>query len=376
MGNGPSPPGPATAGIPREILDEYFRSIEEPFRETRVGMAKNDGPSGVFILVFILCLIPLIPYLFHKLLVWRFGSMSISLYSIHLDLASFWLLWVGLFVGSLLLMLVATKVSGPSKEEKRKWLSLDQMRFVYCYKVIDEIRTYRTNHIDRHIDKAIQYLQKTTEFLMPPVPFGKAEIIYPREPYLRTIATIWQMDMHPKWYRLRPETELIMEAFHQFTPKLWDRIRNKKDLATVEGILTALAGYYYTEIRELSSDQSETNFERVGEESLLSFAQLITGLSPYLSEGVQLTPEEKITQKIKLVGNKVSMFFTHDNVLIAFCSWYILMLLVFCVGFYLAFRLVPTTKIDTTIVTALVGGPITTAVAAVTIPRLTKTRNH
>lgn len=53
-----------------------------------------------------------------------------------------------------------------------------------------------------------------------------------------------------------------------------------------------------------------------------------------------------------------------------------LMLVLFCVGFLAAFRLVPTMKMDTTIVTAIVGGPITTAVAAVTIPRLTSTKKR
>jgi membrane protein implicated in regulation of membrane protease activity len=372
MGSGPPAISPSATGIPRNTLDDYFKSIREPFRETREGMAKDDGPSGVLILIFTFCLIPLIPYLAHKLLVWLFGSMLISFYFVHLDLYSFWLLWIGLFLVSLSLMILVAKVSAPSKEEKNKWLTQRQMRFAYCYGVVDEIRNYRTNRIDRHIESAIEYLQRARASLIPGSPLALAEPMYAAALHGDRVTIRRDKDSRPKWYRLQPETELTMRAFDELVPKLRDRIKDKKDLQTVESILTALAVYYYTEIPELSSDQPDSNFEHVGEQSLLSFANQVTGLSPYHSEEEPLTPKEKVSQKILLILHRLSLSFVHENVLIAFFAWYTLMLLLFYAGFYVAFRFVPLMKTDTTVVTAIVGGPISAAVAAVAIPRIGK----
>lgn len=78
MENGPPAPSPTATGIPPDTLDAYFKSIREPFRESREGMAKAEGPGCLVFLMFIFCLIPLIPFIVHKLLIWRFGSMLIS----------------------------------------------------------------------------------------------------------------------------------------------------------------------------------------------------------------------------------------------------------------------------------------------------------
>lgn len=374
MGNGPVPVAPTKTRIPPDVLEGYFNSIEEPFHETSKGQAEEGRPIGAFIFLFIFCLIPLVPYLLSKLMFLLWGEKLISYRAIHFHLASFWFWWIVSFVLSLSLLVIVSKVSGPSKEEKKRWLSPQQMRFAHCYGTVDEIRKYRTNQLSRHIEKAMDYLEKSAKSLIGAAPLGLVEVVYAEQPVRREI--MGTVDLRsasrPKWYRLRPETELILQAYNDFLPKLRDRLKDKKDLDALEAALTDLAGYQYTEIPELSGNQSQPAFEQVGEESLLSFAQQIVGLPSYRSEQQEQTPKEKFSQKLLSVGFKLSLPFTHENVLIAFCAWYLLLLLLFCGGFYLAFRLVPSMKADTTIIATLIGGPIATAVTAVTIPRLSK----
>jgi hypothetical protein len=249
------------------------------------------------------------------------------------------------------------------------------MRFAYCYGVVHEIRRYKTNQIGRHIDTAMNYLDKTAMALFRVSSLDTSEGFYPDQYWRRELllsghqmAVFNLIGRCPKWYRLRPETETILQACQEFAPKLGDRLKDRKDLGALESALTDLAAYQYTEIPELSDSKSESRFEE-GTELLLSFAQKVIALPPYRSEPLNPTPKEKLSRKLLLAGGKLTVLFSHENVLVAFVSWLILMLVLFWGGFYVALRFVPI-KMDSTILAALIGGPIATAVTAATIPRL------
>ena len=364
------------AKITPAILEQYFNSIQEPFRETRKGLAEEAGGSlTVFVVGFVFSLIPVIPYLFSKLSMRLFGPRLISFRTIHFQLSSFFFWWLTSFVISLSALVLASKFSGPSAEEKKRWLSPQQMRFTYCYGVVDEIGKYRTNQLGRHLQTARNYLEKTRESLRP-VDLDLDEIWRGGIRFIGGEPTLISHGggRRPKWYRLQPDTELILQGFRSLIPKLGDRLKDKKDLGAIQSVLTELASYLYTEIPELSDSAPQNNFDQAGMESLLRFARQIIELPTYQSEEVKQTPKERLSRKIISAGYKLTAPLVHQNVLVAFCSWYAVTLLLFCGGFYFAFRLVPSIKMDTTIVTAVVGGPIATAVTAVTIPRLSRNK--
>ena len=381
MENGPSPQPVPNTVISSTALQAYFKSIEDLFRETRTGLAAADkSPLGNFVLIFVFSLIPLIPYLLSKLAFVLWGPLVTGFRSFHFHVASFWFWWIVSFIASLSMLILVAKFSGPGPEEKRRWLSPQQMRFAYCYEAADEIRKYRTNHLDRHIETALQDLSEVATALMQASTLNLAEGIHPYH-YWQLEAQARENQAHrsvgerverPKWFRLEPDTELIVRAFPRFLPRLRDRLKDRKDLVTIESVLTDLAGYLYTEIPELSDSESQSAFERAGVESLLSFARRINDLPPYRSEPLPQTPKEKASEKILSLGRKLSAPFNHENALVSFWAWYVLLLVLFCTGFYIAFRYVPTLKIDSTVVATIVGGPIATAATAVAIPRLTK----
>lgn len=377
-GGGLTPEAPTRPKIAPATLEQYFDSIEDPFRETEVAMAKGS-PIGAFVAVFVFSLIPVIPYGLSKLVLWFFGPKVVWFRTLHFRLASFWFWWIVCFAISLSLLIIVSKVSGPSAEEKERWLSPAQMRFAYCYSVVDEIQKYKTNQLTRHIDAAVEYLDKTAESLRSGEMIGEGlhadrlrrEVLLSEH---QAGVIFVSRGTRPKWYRLRPETETILQGCREFMPKLHDRLKDRKDLNAVEAALTDLAAYEYTEIPELSDSNSETRFDE-GSGLLLSFAQQVIALQSYRSEPLTPTPKEKLSRKLFLGARKLSVPFTHANVLVAFCAWLILMVVLFWGGFYLALRLFQI-KMDSTIMTALIGGPIATAVTGATIPRLGKTKKR
>jgi hypothetical protein len=255
------------------------------------------------------------------------------------------------------------------------------MRFAYCYAVVREIRNYKTNQLGWHIDSAVEYFDKTATSLFRNVDIS--ENFYPDQHWRREILLSehqgavlgpFLTGSRPSWYRLNPETELILDAFRTFPSKLRDRLKDRKDLASVEAILTDLAAYQFTEIPELSDSKSETRFEE-GTGILVAFAHQVLALPSYRSERPKATPKENLSRRLMFAGRKVSLLFTHANVLVAFCAWLALMLLLFWGGFYVALRWF-SIKMDSTIMTALIGGPVATAVTGATIPRLGKAKKR
>lgn len=372
----PQPEAPAKPSVSSTALEKYFQSIEEPFRETRCGLAiERKGINGVFILFFVFSLIPLVPFLVSFFVSRYFGATLVSVRAIHFHVGSFWFWWVVLFVVSLGLLLLAGKFSGVSTEEKKKWLSPPQMRFAYCYATIDEIQKYRTNQLPRHIDSALQHLEKADGYLLSAsgIPIN----VYPERWRLREMQLAQQHALEvegaaptgpPKWYRLKPETELVLKAFGEFTPKLRDRIKDRKDLPAIQTALTFLASYLYLEIPALSDSGSGARFEE-GMQSLLTFAQQVTSLPPYRSEELKPTPKQQFSLKLLAVFSIVSAPFGHENLLVAFLSWFVLLFLLFGIGLFEASRLLAI-KADSVIITTLISGPILGAVTAVTIPRI------
>jgi hypothetical protein len=80
----------AAFAVTPEVLDAYFRSIENPFRETRQGMAEDGGTfKASVVFVFVFSLIPLIPYVFARLATHVFDGRSVSFWRIRIPLASF-----------------------------------------------------------------------------------------------------------------------------------------------------------------------------------------------------------------------------------------------------------------------------------------------
>jgi hypothetical protein len=370
--------GPAGIKFRTNDLTEYFNSIEQPFRETRHGMAESDGFISNALNAFLISsLIPVTPFVVCKILVRFFGTRVINMHYFSLRITSFWFLWVFFASLAIVSVVLLAKLQGPSAEDKKEWLSRSQMRFAYCFAARREIRKFDRNHRDAHVDAALDYLNQLNQSLHPLFTGGIYHKLY-LEQDLTVVGTpsgpsiILSQKDRPRWYRLQPDTELILDAFGEFADKMHDRIKDHKDLESIDAVLTKLAGYLYTEIPELSDSKSKEAFEQLGMQELVAFAQFVKELPAYHSEAPNPTPKEKVSQKIVDFSRGVSGLFTHKNVLLCFLCWYILALFLVSLGFMFALHHFPNIKVDSTIITALVGGPVAAAVTAVTLPRLSQ----
>jgi|HubBroStandDraft_6_1064221.scaffolds.fasta_scaffold88088_2 hypothetical protein len=374
----PQPEVPAKPAVDPAALDDYFRSIKEPFRETCEGLQKESkSPNSAFIIFFIFSLLPVLPLVASRVVSRLFGSAFISVGRVRFHAGSFWFWWVALFLISLAALISVSKLSGEKTEKKKKWLSPPQMRFAYCYGVVDQIGEYKTNQLPRHIDMALEYFDKTALSLFPktffPVDFYPDHYWRQEFEVSRRHASLIIEESEtrpPKWYRLQPETELILKAFGEFKPKLRDRLKDRKDLSAIETALTYLSAYQYLEIPELSDSKSETRFEE-GVQSLVNFASQMTALPPYRSEELKPTPKQKLSLKFFKVLSKITAPFSHDNPIIAFFFWWVFLCLLFIGCFAAAFHLF-NLKVDNAVITTVIGGPILGAITAVTIPRVGK----
>jgi hypothetical protein len=110
-------------------------------------------------------------------------------------------------------------------------------------------------------------------------------------------------------------------------------------------------------------------------QSLLTFAQGVTSLTPYRSEESKPTPKQKLSLKIAVFVSTVTAPFAHDNVIVAFTAWCTFLVVLFSAGVFGLLHLFQK-PIDDTIISELVAGPILGAITAVTIPRIAKKKPH
>jgi len=113
MGTRPGRQAASDVKITLRTLDQYYNSIQEPFRETRKGWAEEAaGKLGIFVTVFVFSLIPLIPYALSKLASWVLPLRVFVFRGIHFQPSSFFLWWLTCFVVSLSLLVCVSKFSG------------------------------------------------------------------------------------------------------------------------------------------------------------------------------------------------------------------------------------------------------------------------
>lgn len=366
----------------KETVEEYFISIRRLFsdaRQLREEEGKYQVLKGTTVGLFVLSVLPLVPYLL-RYVVTRYKLIhGLKVHEWTIPVNSFWFWWSACFVGTLLLMLGTFRLLRPSPELQKNRLSPQQLRFAYCYSLADEIRNFQTNRLQRHLDKAIEYARELGEFLWrSTVPFpvpGSADVYLSIEgqPHSDRDFRIQEIfSRRPKWYRLQPETEEILRAFREFLPKYLDRLRDKKDLATLNSALEDLAEYFYTEIPEIAPDSSEAQreMEAAGMVALMKFVAKTNGLAPYRSEAIPSTAKEDVARKVAFTGSRLAALFVHHNVLVSFFAWYFLLLLICSSAAWAALRYVAALKLDSVMVTSLIGVPLLGAITATTIPRI------
>ncbi len=230
-------------------LEAYYRSIEVPFWVAWRAITRGDDPTGLFLFGFLLCFLPVIPFLASTLARIIYGNPTIHVWRLHFEPSSFWLWWPVSAIASFLLMLAIGRQQGRVAGYKIRQLSPQQLRFAYCYGAMDEMRRYRSSEAPQHIAEADAYLSKLVNAMMRASTLDLAEGAYPYHYWQSDAWVGWRKRGEnvsvgirlklPNWYRLQPDTEEIVKAFPRMA-LLRERTADGKDLEVVESALTDL----------------------------------------------------------------------------------------------------------------------------------------
>lgn len=359
-------------------LDSYYRSIEHPFWVAWRAISRRDDPTGLFLVGFLLCLVPVFPFIASTLVGVIYGRPTIHIWRLHFEPSSFWLWWPASATASFLLSLLIGRSHGRLIEYKVHQLSPQQLRFAYCYGALDEVRRYSSSGAAQHIETADVYLGRLVGAMMRASTLDLAEGAYPYH-YWQSDAWVGRRKSGehasvgvrlklPNWYRLQPDTEEIVKAFARLT-LLRERAADATDLTVVESALIDLGTFLFTEIANVPGAAPRAALEQVGADSLLSFARKVNALPPYERQPRKPEPRGRLLRGLGALAQTLTAILTHENVTAAFFGWYFLTLILEVVVCLIAFRLFPKLSVDTALLATVIGTPLVVAAAALAVSK-------
>jgi hypothetical protein len=170
-----------------------------------------------------------------------------------------------------------------------------------------------------------------------------------------------------RWFEFTPKTKIIIQAFEELPAKAYGRLRDKVDVESTGRIFRKLAGYLYSEIPQVlpNSPREREELHAWGEQALNAFAQEVCALSSYV-----VSPASKVEEKpnrVVRIWSALTLLFVHQSVLIRFLAWYACTETIVLISTRLAFYLVPTLILDSTIVVAIITVPLIAAATAAAV---------
>lgn len=298
-------------------IDSYYQSIVGLFAKTLEVEEEDDWwlfETASFITG--LCAIPVIPAGLWALS--RFTHLLHGLTKHHfLQNRGFGFWWmVSVTVSIAVLVLVSRLNSSREKSRKKGVLKGARLRFAFCCALIDDLKKYRETQLEEHYTNVPKYWTRLSSslesFLNPSGHFPllltenyvvrsrtlddqkqellRAGLLYPsgavRQKEYSYFPQIDRLRLTCPWFSLSEQTERIVRGFDYLPDKLGTRIIARKDLRDVTAILEDLAGYLYSTIPSLPTDE-DTESDRIrsnGLEALSSFADKMIAIADFQPE--------------------------------------------------------------------------------------------
>jgi hypothetical protein len=381
-------------------VNEYFASIEDAF-ENELQLAKQQGLVerlvGPFIFCAVLSVIPLFPFTVWLMIHFAHPNWHPIVFGLVVPAHSFYLWWITCVLVSVPTATLVNKLDNRRIARRTsEHLSSSPMRFALCYAAASEIGNFTKNRLPKHLARARDYWKQLRPMLAlmlnphayriisRPLEFShispfetddesfadQSDNVVSLGPWLSIPRSFFpQIAMlqkrHP-WFKLDPQTAKIVEAFDSLSTKISGRLQDKKDLQAVASVLNELAKFLYSMIPEVSSVEGHEAAEitAFGERSLLRFADDLTSLPPYRAEPRPLERKERVKSGFVIAVNWFANLFCHDNLLIRFFVWWGLAQGLVVAATILANHYVPSLKVDSTLVSFIVGTPLLVAAAA------------
>lgn len=373
-------------------LKEYFDSIEQSCRETTESQRAKDWvvrlqfPSFV---IFVVSLVTGIPRFLSRLVPWFFKSNDLLIHGHRIPLSSVWLWWFVSTILTLALFVLLLKWGNARGERKRKsWVPEPQMRFAYCYSVVDEISAFQTNGLQKHLDSALDSWKGCQSLLyfmlrpfymiaLPTAAINRTEItIDPageRERFALFLE-VAELKRRFSWFRVESDTDATLDALAALPSKIRDRLRDKKDLSQVCSCLLQLSGYLYSRIPDVPQTYEAESVEELGSKCLQYFVSELSVLPPYATESKPTVPESSLLRPVLRAVNQFSSLWVHESAFICFMAWWGLTLLLTLGSLRVVLHFLPGVVVDSVLVSLIVGGPLACGVTAVALSKQLRTK--
>ena len=349
-------------------VDAYFESIRLPFEQTLRGTAKNYQKLLIRLAwVSGLMAIGALPFFSNRIVTSIFHRSSLDLIGKSVAISDIGgaLFSCGL-LGILIFGMIGRAYARVAELRRAaKPLRPRLMAFAASYAIAASLERFERTKVEYHHTGAIELWPKLLIYLrwildsfsleelsfhaFPPPEFSVA-------PQAMAIAATlnWKDTDKPAYE--------IISGLNQLHRKVSPRLLAGRDTAALVKIFRHLSHFLYTSIPGHDSDEPLVAW---GYSELTKSVVLLDSLPSGESVGVKDSGSRSVTAVLSVC----TALFNHPQILIAFFAWWILLQGLFALLIFAGLRLLPNLKIDSTIMVALISGPILAAISIVAVSR-------
>jgi hypothetical protein len=368
-------------------LRQYFDSIRQSCRETTESQRAKDWVvllQPISFIIFFASLLTLIPRLFSELAAWFFKSSDVLIHGIRVSLSSVWLWWfVSTPLTLALFILVRKRAYARTRRRQKSWVPEPQMRFAYCYSVVDEISSFQTNGLQKHMDSALDNWKECQRLLyfmfrpfyminMPTVAMTQTQFAIDPASESQQFALFLEVEELKRrfsWFRVQPDTDATLDALAALPSKIRDRLRDRKDLSQVGSCLLQLSAYLYSRIPDVPQSYGAESVEELGFKSRQYFVSELSLLPPYATESKPMAAKSSLLRSALGAARQFSSLWVHENTFVCFMAWWGLTLLLTLGSLIAVLHFLPKVVVDSAVVSLIVGVPLVCGVTAVALSR-------
>lgn len=335
----------------------FFDSIESQFIYREKHHRKYRALTNfwaITVVLFIFNILPLFPWLITKInnnpLV---SKIVIQGYTIPLDL--FLVRWIIFAAVSGIFLFVINKIhSFFDKREDKYSLAKAHLDFALLYKAIKELDVFLINERPEHLQVSTNYLNRYIS--MSFINFSKKVADETRGFFLPDLLS--EIREKREWVQYSDLTSKVLKAFSDFDGKIFERIKQKKEIDIVVKLLNELLIYEYiiidkVKVEKLSSSVDIKELANPMLEAFTDSMNLIQSFEEVKKSDEQQSSLSDVSKFIDVVTN----LFTHQNILLMFFSWLFLLTILFVSLLYIGVK-VYSLEIDTTIFIGAASGII------------------
>lgn len=353
-----------TEKIKTEILTKtkiFFDSIESQFNYRVKHYSKYRLLNTITVLslvLFVINILPIIPY-FSGDAEW-IKSRSLTIASFKIPLNKFLIRWIvfALLTGILYLILRPIDKAFEKKEDKYS-INRKHLSFTFLYKSINELEIFLVNDRKEHTVTSIKFLKKYVDGSFLNHFFNTGE--NGEKLFLPKLLLELKKDFN--WIQYSESTDKIIISFNEIEAKIYERILQRKEIDIVIETLKYLLVYEYILLDKVKVEQLSN---AVNDNNIASNLMIVAASDKINSLTIveQINEDIKSTttiDRLKKIGDALTGIFSHQNLLITFFSWLLLLGLLFTSLIYLG-KSIYNIKIDSTIYIGSVSGVIISAI--------------